>query len=142
MKGVTIIPPSPRITTRTVVNGTIPIDDEVDHVFGEPVVLKPMKKQGGGYREAVPDDTRPPVVARGIYDQTRGAVEQTGGSAVHTQSTVDTTLSIRDEPILQCQLRKGDRVFFPERDETYDVTFIDDEPGGRPDVHLVRVLED
>lgn len=119
-----------------------PVDDEVDRVWGEPVVLKPMIKQSGGYRGAIPDPDRVEVIARGIYDQSRGAVEGFGGSAsISRQATVDTTLSIRWEPIDQVKLKKDDRVYFPERDETYDVTFIHDDPGGRPDVHLVRVLE-
>jgi hypothetical protein len=130
-----------RRTSRTVPNDLIPLDDEVDKVFGEPVVFKPMKSDGG-YRAGVVDPGRPPIITRGIYDQTRGAVEQTGGTMVHRQATVDTSLSIREEPVLQCDLRKGDRVFFPDRDETYEVTFIHADPGGRPDVHLVRVLED
>ena len=129
----------------TITNDTKPLDVKVDSVFGEQVVLKPMKTVSGGYRDNVPDDARVQVIATGIYDQSRGAVEGiTGGSSsfMHKQATVDTTLSIRMEPVQQCQLRKGDRVFFPERGETYDVTFIHAEPGGRPDVHLVRVLEE
>jgi hypothetical protein len=65
----------------------------------------------------------------------------TGGGLMHKQATVDTSLSIRFEPVEQCGLKKGDRVEFPERAETYEVTFIYDDPGGRPDVNLVRVLE-
>ena len=42
---------------------------------------------------------------------------------------------------MQCGLRKGDHVYFPDRDETHEVTFIYEDPGGRPDVHLVRILE-
>jgi hypothetical protein len=121
----------------------IPIDDEVDRAFGEPVVLKPMTVQSGGYRAAVPDPTRPQMIARGIYDQSRGAVEGFGSSgSLSRQATVDTTLSIRFEPVEACELKKGDRVFFPERNETYDVTFIHADPGGRPDVHLVKVLDE
>jgi hypothetical protein len=81
------------------------------------------------------------VVATGIYVQSRGNIEDVG-STIHRQAVVDTSLSIREEPILQCGLRKSDRVYFPDRLETYDVTFIHDEAGGRPDVHLVRVLEE
>ena len=128
--------------TRTIPSGLIPIDDEIDRVFGEPVVFKPMMSASGGYRASIVDTSRPQVVARGIFDQSRGAVEATGGGAMHTQATVDTSLSIREEPVNQCTLRKGDRVYFPERDEMHEVTFIHPEPGGRPDVHLVRVLED
>ena len=131
-----------RRTSRSVENDTIPIDTEVDKTFGEPVIFRPMKASEGGYREAVPDPARQVVIARGIFDMTRGAVEQTGGGAMHRQATVDTTLSIREEPIQQCDLRKGDRVFFPERNETHEVLWIHPEPGGRPDVHMVRVLEE
>jgi hypothetical protein len=130
------------MASKTITNDTKPLDARVDAVFGEQVVLKPMKTQGGGYRDSVPDDSRLQVIATGIYDQTRGAVEETGGSFMHKQATVGTTLSIRMEPLQQCDLRKGDRVFFAERNETYDVTYIHAEPGGRPEVHLVRVLEE
>jgi hypothetical protein len=130
-----------RMTSRTVVNNLVPIDDEVDRVFGEPVVLKPMKTVSGGYRDPVSDPGRNELITRGVFDQSRGAVEETGGGSIHRQSTVDTTLSIREEPVKQIDLRKGDRVYFPERDELHEVTFIDAEPGGRPEVHLVRVLE-
>jgi len=130
------------MANRTVSNDLKPLDLHVDAVFGEPVVLKPMKTANGGYRESGPDPDRPPIITRGIYDQTRGAVEATGGSMMHRQATVDSTLSIREEPVIQCKLKKGDRVFFPDRDETYEVTFVHDEPGGRPDVHMVRVLEE
>ena len=119
----------------------LPVDAEIDKAFAETVVLKPMKVSSGGYREPVPDPDRQPVITRGIYDQTRGAVENTGGGSMQTQATVDTSLSIRFEPVEQCGLKKGDRVEFPERAETYEVTFIHDDPGGRPDVHLVKVLE-
>ena len=125
----------------TIENDTKPIDVRVDAVFGEQVILKPMKT-GGGYLEGAPDDSRPTVMAVGIYDQTRGAVQDTSGGFLHRQATVDTTLSIRTEPIEQCQLRKGDRVTFTERNETYEVSFIHAEPGGRPDVHLLRVVDD
>jgi len=123
-----------------ITNDTKPIDQRIDAVFGEAVVLKPMS--GGGYREAVPDPNRTQVVARGIFDQTRGAVEDTSGGFLHRQATVGVALSIRMEPINQCNLKKGDRVHFPERGETYEVTFIHDDPGGRPDVHLVEVLDE
>ena len=119
----------------------IPVDDAVDDAFAEAVVLKPMLTQKTGYREAIPDPSRPVVITRGIYDQARGNVETAGGT-LHKQVVVDTTLSIRFEPVKQCALRKGDRVFFPERDETFDVLWIYEEPGGRPDVHLARVLEE
>ena len=128
--------------TKTIHSDLAPVDDEVDRVFGEPVVLKPMKSASGGYRAAVPDPDRQTLIARGIFDQSRGAVEQTGGGTMHTQATVDTSLSIRIEPIRQVKLKKGDRVFFPERDETHEVTFIHADPGGRPDVHMVRVIEE
>lgn len=126
---------------KTVSGDTVPLDNEVDRTFGEPVILKPMKQVQGGYREPVPDDSRQQVIARGIYDQGRGLVEQTGGGMQHKQATTDTSLSIRREPIDACELAKGDRVYFPDRDETHEVTWISDDPGGRPDVHLVRVLE-
>ena len=123
-------------------NDTKPLDQKVDSVFGEPVVLKPMKTQSRGMREAIPDPDRIETIAVGIYDSTRGAEEPTGGGAIHRQATVDVSLSIRDEHIQRVQLRKSDRVYFPDRKEMYDVTFIHPDPGGRPDVHLVRVLED
>lgn len=129
----------------TVVQDTKPVDARLDQVWGEPVVLKPMRTQSGGYREATPDPDRLEVIAVGIYDQGRGAVVGTSGANQrfnHTQSTVDTTLSIRFEPVERAQLRKGDRVYFPERSETHEVTYIFDDPGGRPDVHLVRVLDE
>jgi len=117
-----------------------PVDVRVDSVFGEPVVLKPMMVQSGGYRAAVPDPDRLEVVATGIFDTTRGA-ETGSGPSIHRQATVDTMLSIRLEPVLQCDLKKGDRVFFPNRDETHEVTFIHPDYSGRWDVHMVRVLE-
>jgi hypothetical protein len=128
--------------TKSINTDTAPVDDEVDRVFGEPVVLKPMKSVSTGYRDRVPDESRQTLIARGIFDQTRGAVEQTGGGALHGQATVDTSLSIRIEPVRQVKLQKGDRVYFPERDETHEVTFIHEDPGGRPDVHMVRVIEE
>ena len=123
-------------------NDTKPLDARVDSVFGEPVVLKPMKSQSRGMREAIPDPDRVETIAVGIYDSTRGAEEPTGGGAIHRQATVDASLSIRDEHVQRVQLRKGDRVWFPDRKELHDVTFIHPDPGGRPDVHLVRVLEE
>lgn len=125
-----------------IVIDTKPIDIRCDTVFGERVVLKPMKSMGTGYRESVVDDSRPVIIATGIYDQTRGAVQETGGGFNHRQATVATTLSIRFEPLEQCALRKGDRVTFTERDETYEVSHIHADPGGRPDVHLLRVLDE
>jgi len=118
-----------------------PVDDEIDKIWGEQVVMRPMMVQSTGYREAVPDPSRMVVIAIGVYDQTRGAVEPTGGGSIHQQATSDVSLSIRWEHTEQAKLQKGDRVYFPERDELYDVSFIHPDPGGRPDVHLLRVLE-
>lgn len=123
----------------TITGDTKPLDQRVDSVFGEQVVLRPML--GAGYREGVVDDSRPQVIATGIFDQTRGAAQETAPGFLHRQATVGTSLSIRMEPVQQCQLRKGDRVFFPERNETYEVAYISDDPGGRPDVELLRVLD-
>ena len=117
------------------------IDFHVDRAFGEPVVLKPMRTQQTGYREAVPDPERIEVLAVGVYDASRGGTEAVGPN-IHRQATVDVTLSIRMEPILRCELKKSDRVYFPVRKETYDVTFVHKDYSGRWDVHLVRVLED
>jgi hypothetical protein len=119
-----------------------PVDDIIDATFGEQVVMRPMMVQQTGYREAVPDPSRLTVIAIGIYDQQRGIVEPTGGGSIHQQATAEVTLSIRHEHTEKAQLQKGDRVFFPERDELYDVSFIHPDPGGRPDVHLLRVLDD
>jgi hypothetical protein len=123
------------------VNDSKPVDVRVDSVFGEPVVLKPMMVQQGGYRASVPDPSRVEVIATGIFDTTRGATEGVGGPMISRQATVDTMLSIRLEPVLQCDLRKGDRVFFPDRNETHEVTFIHPDYSGRWDVHMVKVLE-
>jgi len=122
------------------VNDSKPVDVRVDAVFGEPVVLKPMKIQEGGYRASVPDPSRVEVIATGIYDTTRGS-EGGGATTIHRQATVDTMLSIRLEPCEQCDLKKGDRVYFPDRDETHEVTFVHPDYSGRWDVHMVRVLE-
>jgi len=140
------MPKTPKLmSARSVSGDTKPLDAKVDAVFGEPVILRPMKTQSGGYRESVVDSDRVEVIATGIYDLTRGAVENAGsggGSFNHALATVGISLSIREEPILQCELKKGDRVYFPERDETYEVTHIHADPGARPDVHLVRVIEE
>jgi hypothetical protein len=123
-------------------NDSKPVDLRVDAVFGEPVVLKPMIYQKGGYRESIPDPNRVETIAVGIYDDTRGATEGVGGPMITRQATVDTTLSIRVEPIRSCDLKKGDRVYFPDRKETHEVTFIHPDYSGRYDVHMVRVLEE
>jgi len=128
--------------TKILPDDMVPVDAEIDRIFGEPVVLKPMTTVSGGYRASVADPSRLEVVGVGIFDQGRGANVQTGGGVNHTQATVDTSLSIRFEAVEQCKLRKGDRVYFPDRDEMHEVTFIYADPGGRPDVHLVRVLEE
>lgn len=124
------------------ITDTLPVDDAVDDVFGEAVVLKPMKTISAGYREAVPDDARPPVITRGIYDMTRGITEPTSGGFVSKQFSSTQMLSIRQEPCIQCDLKKGDRVYFPERDENFEVSIVDDDPCGRWDIHLVTILED
>jgi hypothetical protein len=125
------------------VNDSKPVDLRVDAVFGEPVVFKPMMTQQSGYRERVPDPDRVEVIAVGIYDDSRGANEGFGSASTITrQASVDVLLSIRYEPCKQCDLQKGDRVFFPDRSETHEVTFIYPEAAGRWDIHLVRVLDD
>jgi len=124
------------------VNDSKPVDLRVDAQFGEPVVLKPMRTEKSGYRASVPDPDRVEVIATGIFDTTRGATEGVGGPMITRQATVDTMLSIRHEPILQCDLKKGDRVYFPDRQQTHEVTFIHPDYSGRWDVHMVRVLED
>jgi hypothetical protein len=122
-------------------NDSKPVDARVDAAFGEPVVLKPMMVQQSGYRETVPDPSRPQVVAVGIYYQERGGVEHQDGGFSHSSNISDTMLSIRFEPVEQCNLRKGDRVFFPDRNEWHEVSYVDDEPSGRWDIHILKVIE-
>lgn len=123
------------------VDDSKPVDVRVDSVFGEPVVFKPMMVQQSGYRERVPDPSRVEVIATGVFDTTRGAVEGVGPGSTSRQATVDTSLSIRFEPILQCDLQKGDYVYFPDRLETHEVTFIHPDYSGRWDVHMVKVID-
>lgn len=123
------------------VNDSKPVDLRVDAVFGEPVVLKPMMQQSGGYRASVVDPSRPVVVAVGIHYQGRGPGVVGTDAMIHTKVMTDMSLSIRFEPVLQCDLTKGDRVFFPDRGETFEVSFVDDSSDGRWDVHLLKVLD-
>jgi hypothetical protein len=123
------------------VNDSKPVDLRVDAVFGEPVVLKPMTYQKSGYRESIPDPDRPPVIAVGIHYQGRGPGIEDSGVTISKMAMSEVSLSIRYEPVEQCDLTKGDRVFFPDRDETYEVSYIDDSSDGRWDVYLLKVIE-
>jgi hypothetical protein len=123
------------------VNDSKPVDFRVDSVFGEPVVLKPMLTQKSGYRESIPDPDRMQVVAVGIHYQGRGPGVVDASPSIHKMAMSEMSLSIRYEPVIQCDLKKGDRVFFPERDETWEVSHVDDSSDGRWDVYLLKVIE-
>ena len=93
MSRLTLIDPDAINDPRGISRALKPMDSEIDRIWGEPVVLKPMKTVSAGYREAVVDETRMEVVARGIFDQSRGANEATGpeysSAGYHRHDAVD-----------------------------------------------------
>lgn len=66
-----------------------------------------------------------------------------GGSQgfVTRENFSDVNLSVVQETVDAAQLREGDHIEFPERNEIFEVSFIAPSATLRPTVHLLRIDE-
>lgn len=121
------------------------MDAVVDRYFDEPVRLVPWI--GGKYSEpGTFDSTRVIIDTRGIYVQAGAAITGEGGTMGGGMDlrvvTQDVWLSIVDERIVKLRnWKKGDRVYFSDRNEWFEISWPDTSATGRPNIHLIRLQD-
>lgn len=116
------------------------IDGAVDNVFGEPVILIP-RVPGGISSDGGPDLTRGgPAQTVGVFregDSTVGGEGGTGSGAFNGRAEqANVWLSITEDNLV-VDLKKDDLVDFPDREESYIVTYVSPSGTARPDVYLI-----
>lgn len=124
------------------------VDAAVDERFGEPVVLIPWLSGTGVYTQDQqgPDPSRKLKVTTGIF-VTPGArlVGESGRATGGTGGTFNTQmlesevwLSITDDNLGPINYwRESDRVYFPDRDMMFNVSYVEPSATRRPNVHLI-----
>ena len=119
------------------------MDAVVDTWWGEPVEIHPWTP-GDAVSDGGPDPDRPVLIDVGIYVRPGARITGEGGTQGAQLSTQiveeDTWLSIvgdllGDPPIYV----KGDRVYFPERDVWFEISYFTPSATNRPNVHLIRI---
>jgi hypothetical protein len=113
------------------------VDQQVDNVWGEQVKLIPWQPTDLG--DGMPDLSRAAITTVAVVRRAQAVASSTGDGFTSMQVTDDVVISVREEPLEQCALQKGDRIFLLDRNETVEVAFFGPEPSGRPDVHCIRL---
>jgi len=121
------------------------LDLYVDTIWAEPTELHPMIP-GDIDSNPGPDPARSIIKTQAVFMKPgadivgeAGAARAYGGN-VH-QIVQDTWISICDAKLVVdlTQWRQHDRVFFPWRDEWWEIAWISPSATMRPDIHLLRV---
>lgn len=115
-------------------------DGIIDDLFGEKVNLRPWKVNP--YSDSAPDLTRPVVEnAVGVPMDKVATPAMAAPGQVGKSLESDLIISMRHEYLDACDLCQGDRVEFLWRQETYEVTFVDEQTDDRHYVHLLGIKE-
>lgn len=119
------------------------VDAAVDRQFAEPVELWPwVKPQYTG--EGGPDPARQHLRTYGIFVMPGATATGEGGTVgaglTTRVVTNDVWFSITEDKIIDYSYwKEGDRVYLPDRDEWFALTFITPSATGRPNLNLVRI---
>jgi len=121
------------------------VDKMVDAQFGEPVEMHPWSL-GGISEEGAPDPERSVIKTIGILVMPGAAAIGEGGTVSVGMSTRvvanDVWLSIQEDRLAEAKLptwKKGDRIFFPDRQEWYEVAYPTPSVTARPQIELTRM---
>ena len=121
------------------------MDAIVDRQFGEPVEMHPWT-EGGISDEGGADPARDIIyiigilVAPGASATGEGGVVSTGMS--HRVVAYDIWLSIQEDQLAKAKLetwQKGDRIYFPDRDQWYTILYPTPSVTARPQIELARM---
>ena len=121
------------------------MDRVVDRYFGEPVEMHPWTTATAA-TEGDPDPSREVIYIKGILAMPGAAATGEGGSVSIGMSTrvvaYDTWLSVQEDQLAKARLetwRKGDRVYFPDRDLWFTVLYPTPSVTARPQIELARM---
>lgn len=120
-------------------------DRVVDRFFGEPVEMHPWTPAGVS-DEGGPDPQREVITITGILVAPGAAATGEGGTVSSGMSTrvvaYDVWVSIQEDQLAKARLetwQKGDRVYFPDRDQWYTVLYATPSVTARPQIELARM---
>jgi hypothetical protein len=120
-------------------------DRIVDRYFGEPVEMHPWTEATAA-TEGGPDPTREVIYITGILVMPGAAAVGEGGSVSVGMSTrvvaQDVWLSVQEDQLAKAKLetwREDDRVYFPDRDQWYEVAYPTPSVTARPQIELTRM---
>ena len=120
------------------------VDNMVDRQWGEPCELHPMQA-GGVTGDITADPTRPIIKATACFVRPGAKVIGEGGDAYSRsgakQVEQEVWISIQDAQIGGniFAWQQHDRVYMPERDQWFEINYINPSATGRPDMHLLIV---
>jgi hypothetical protein len=126
------------------------VDFIVDNTFSEPVVLIPWEAGTSVYTpvEQGPDPTRQLIVTSGIFVTPGAKLVGESGRATGGSGGGFGTQVLEQEVWLSITLANiggditawvaGDRVYFPNRDRFYNISYVEDSATLRPNIHLIR----
>lgn len=119
------------------------MDQLVDAWWAEPVEFHPWTR-GDATSEGGPDPDRPVLIDFGAYVRPGARITGEGGTQGAQLSTQivqqDVWCSITGDKVGDPSVYgKGDRVYWPERDEWFEVSYIQQSATNRPDFHLIRL---
>jgi hypothetical protein len=120
-------------------------DKMVDRQFGEPVEMHPWTTATAA-SEGEADPSREVIILWGILVMPGAAATGEGGSVSVGMATrvvaYDTWLSVQEDQLAKAKLetwRKGDRVYFPDRDMWFTVLYPTPSVTARPQIELARM---
>jgi hypothetical protein len=123
------------------------VDNAVDMFWGEPVELHPMQA-GGVAGDIQPDPSRPIIKATAVFERPGARIVGEGGDAYARsgakQVSQEVWISIQDSQIGGniFAWQQHDRIYLPERDQWFEINYINPSATGRPDMHLLIVQSD
>lgn len=115
------------------------VDAYVDNLYGEEIVIKPW--QEGVYGDGGADLSRPSVEAVAIPMDKRAMPQ--GASAEFVSRAVESSFiaSMRHEYIESSGMKRGDRMYWKWRNQTYVVAFVDQQSDDRHYV-ILNIVKD
>lgn len=122
------------------------LDKIEDLRWGEPVELYPWV-EAGLEGTGQPDTTRKVLKTTGVYVTAGASLVGEGGIAAGLgrnlqQVEMDVWLSINEDVLGDINSWQAhDRVYFPERDQWFEILYVAPSATHRPNIHLIRLNE-
>lgn len=114
-------------------------DTIVDDTWGEPFTLRPWST--GTYTDGGPDETR--AINASVPGVLRSSKAEMSARQQFISNQVQSAvvITMRQQYVDVSDLKKQDRIEAVDRNETYEVAYVDPDPTFRCDIHCVLIDE-